>query len=228
MKLAALLLAIAGFATQIQSSFAASVATKSAKEKERARIAKICGASHPSLNNRGYKIYDALKPISGERSLKLKTSPQHQAMCWIIHKDKAGVSKGSKLVERYALATLYHATKPEVWNTDTNWLTNESVCNWYGITCDSFGHVVDVDLGFNALNGIVPSEVGWLMYLEGLRLTANDLQGVLPHSIGNLKKLKVLQINMNGFFGSLPRAIGKMSNLRKYTLSASTSVSVSC
>ena len=118
-----------------------------------------------------------------------------------------------KIKERYALATLFFATKPDVWESKDNWLTKESVCTWFGITCDSWGHVSDIDLGFNGLLGLIPAEIAMLDYLEGLRMTANDLQGVIPTSIGKLSNLKVLQLNMNGFFGMIPSSIGLLSNL---------------
>ena len=189
---------------------------RSNNEKERERKARICGRQHPSLNNRGHKLLNSLESFSNNASLGMSSAPEHKAMCWLIHTDKSGITPGSsKMKERYALAVLWFATKPEVWHTSTNWLTNESVCNWYGITCDTWGYVSQIDLGFNGLNGIIPHEVGLLSYLEELRLTANDFQGIIPKSIGLLKKLKVLQINMNGFFGSIPSSIGQLTNLRK-------------
>lgn len=213
-------LALAVFYLLAQTKICSAAArTKSAKDKEKSRYSRICGYEHPALDNRGYKIIDTLRTFSSASSLEFTASPQHKAMCWLIHEDKAGVSVGSqKMKERYALATLIFATAPEKWETKTNWLTKEGVCKWYGITCDNWGHVSDVDLGFNALNGIVPSEIALLMHLEGLRLTANDLQGVIPTSIGHLSNLRVLQLNMNGFFGLIPTTIGKLTNLRELHL----------
>lgn len=213
-----LFLAIFCFITQAQTCHAAAK-SKSAKEKEKKRYSRICGHDHPSLDNRGYKIIDSLRTFSSASSLEFSSSPQHKSMCWLIHEDKAAVAAGSqKMKERYALATLIFATSPEKWETKTNWLTKESVCQWYGITCDQWGHVVDIDLGFNALNGLVPSEIALLSYLDGLRLTANDLQGVIPTAIGHLSNLRVLQLNMNGFFGLIPTTIGKLTNLRELHL----------
>lgn len=208
------------FIAQLQTSQAASSNSKKrTKEDEKAKYEYICGRNYPKLNNRGYNILNTVRNISGKSSIELQASPQHKAMCWLIHSDKSGLSpSGSKVKERYALATLWYATTPDVWQTKTNWLTNESICNWFGITCDTWGHVVKIDLGFNALAGIIPHEIGWLSYLEEMRLTANDLQGVIPTSIGLLKRLKILQLNMNGFFGLVPAALGKLTNLRELHL----------
>lgn len=38
--------------------------------------------------------------------------------------------------ERSALVDLYRATNGQAWETDTNWLTDLSVCQWFGVVCD--------------------------------------------------------------------------------------------
>jgi len=192
--------------------FAVDAATK---KDDRTRYAGICGKSYPKLNGRGYNILQQIGKMSSRASLELSTSAQHKAMCWVIHHDK--VSPGSvQMVQRYSLASLYFATQPAKWLDKTNWVSKESVCQWYGVTCDTWGHhITEIDLAFNQLNGILTREIGWLKHLRELRLTANDFQGVIPNSIELLQNLKVLQLNMNGFFGMIPREMGKLKNLRE-------------
>lgn len=194
-------------------SFGADAAKKGI---DREKYAKICGASYPSLNGRGYKILSSIIKLSGKAPIELKTSAQHKAMCWTIHTDKS--SPGSlQMVQRYALATLYYGTQPKKWLDQTNWVSpRESICKWYGVTCNIRGHVTSIDLGFNQLDGILVREIGLLTTLQELRLTANDFQGVIPNSIEKLQNLKVLQLNMNGFFGHLPKEIAKLKNLREF------------
>lgn len=191
-------------------------AAKPTKEEDE-RLAKICGKAYPKpLNARGLKIvrYIASK-LSLPQSFEGTSTPQFKAMCWSAHTDKSKVGS-RQMIERYALATLFYSTHGEKWEKSTNWLTSEHVCNWFGVTCDYWWRVVELDLGFNELNGIISREMGLLSNLQAMRLTANDMQGVIPFSFEKLKNLQVLQLNMNGIFGQIPAEIGKMTGLRKY------------
>jgi len=192
---------------------------RTSEEREKARYGKICGRNYPSLDSRGFSILNVIRSHTSMASLELNSSPQHKSMCWIIHDDSYRISASSgKMIERYSLASLWFATAPENWLMSENWLQNVGVCYWYGVTCDKWGYVVDLDLGFNGLLGLVPKEISLMKYLEGLRLTANDLQGVIPTSIGNLSNLQVLQLNMNGFFGMIPSTMGELASLRELHL----------
>ena len=61
--------------------------------------------------------------------------------------------------QRYALAVMYYSTGgssmdegnvvASTWKNETGWLTGDSECTWYGITCDDagLGKVIRVELG---------------------------------------------------------------------------------
>ena len=51
------------------------------------------------------------------------------------------------LVDRYALAELYYETNGDGWTTNTGWLSNQSVCYWYGTSCKANGQLLDLYLG---------------------------------------------------------------------------------
>ena len=209
-----MIITVFSFSMQVKRCNAAS--RRTSEEREKARYGKICGRNYPSLDSRGFSILNVIRSHTSMASLELNSSPQHKSMCWIIHDDSYRISASSgKMIERYSLASLWFATAPENWLMSENWLQNVGVCYWYGVTCDKWGYVVDLDLGFNGLLGLVPKEISLMKYLEGLRLTANDLQGVIPTSIGNLSNLQVLQLNMNGFFGMIPSTMGELASLRK-------------
>ena len=44
--------------------------------------------------------------------------------------------------ERAVLQVFYEQAGGSHWLTDTNWLTNNSVCSWFGIQCNQEGRVV--------------------------------------------------------------------------------------
>lgn len=92
-------------------------------------------------------------------------------------------------------------------------------CSWYGVGCDWRSRVVDLDLGFLKLDGLLPRELSLLNHLTGMDLHGNDLQGVLPHKIlVGLPKLQRLRLYMNGFFGALHREIAGLVSLEELSM----------
>jgi hypothetical protein len=67
------------------------------------------------------------------------TTPQGQARDWIIEEDPAELNQRSPaLLQRYAMAVLYFSLDGENWFDNRNWLSGESVCDWFGASaqCD--------------------------------------------------------------------------------------------
>jgi len=156
-------------------------------------------------------------------------SPQHNALCWMIYDDKRKPDpRGSgraKFLDRYALVTLYMNTKGPGWIRSDHWLSKESECSWYGVTCSRPGYlslsyrVSNVDISFNKLTGIIPREMAYLTELRELDLNGNSLQGVLPHlMLASLTKLEKLHLHMNDLFGAIPKEIGNLKKLQELTL----------
>ena len=72
------------------------------------------------------------------------------------------------ILHRYVLGTLFFETRgPSRWYRRDKWLTAESECSWYGVSC----------------NGDQSS-------LEGISLPANSLSGPLPSQLGLLPALR--------------------------------------
>ena len=81
--------------------------------------------------------------------------------------------------EREALLALYHATEGENWEYRDKWNTDEPVGTWRGVTVDSEGRVIELDLDANGLSGEVPpSLVENLPNLRRLYLNDNRLSAV--------------------------------------------------
>lgn len=177
---------------------------------------------YPALKPTDKRRHSALRMIMeavGIQNLLLLDSPRLKAACWIMYDDKQKLSgTHSRFMSRYALAVLYHSTQGPKWKKSEGWMTAAHECNWRGVEC-SRGKVTKLDLGFNALNGLIPREVALLKELRELDLNGNDIQGVLPHKMmDELKKLKILKLHMNNILGKIPSEIGLMKSLKELHL----------
>jgi len=67
--------------------------------------------------------------------------------------------------EKQALIDLYNATGGDDWIDNTNWLSDEPVSEWYGISVEG-DHVVRISLSGNNLIGTVPESFQDLDYVQ--------------------------------------------------------------
>ena len=104
--------------------------------------------------------------------------------------------------EADALIWLYNAAGGASWTNNTNWLTDTTVGNWFGITVAG-GHVTDVKLVSNGLNGDIGGfPVDDLSSMTDLWLYGNVVSGnisgwALPNSV------EFLRINSTSLSGDL-------------------------
>jgi Leucine-rich repeat (LRR) protein len=115
--------------------------------------------------------------------------------------------------ERAALVALYSATGGPNWRTNDNWLSDQPLSDWYGVSLDQEGRVIKLNLPNNRLSGELPSEIGNLTNLTELYLYSNKLLGELPSEIGNLANLTILSLYSNNLSGQIPTEISDLTNL---------------
>jgi len=115
-------------------------------------------------------------------------------------------------IERSALIALFDSTDGENWTTNTNWDTSEPVSTWHGVGVVN-NHVATLLLNSNSLTGIIPIEIGDLIYLTNFQLVNNNLSGTIPIEIGNLNLLTSFNLSLNSLTGNLPSEIGNLSSL---------------
>ena len=125
---------------------------------------------------------------------------------------------GSPETDRAALVALYNATDGDNWQWNFNWLSDEPLEDWHGVTTDDDGRAVELDLGGNQLTGMIPSELGDLSRLEWLSLTRNQLSGPIPPELGKLSKLEFLSLSSNQLTGDIPSELGDLSELTQVYL----------
>ena len=95
--------------------------------------------------------------------------------------------------DQAALVVLHNATDGPNWNINTNWLSDRPIGEWHGVTTNSNGRVIRLDLLSNQLTEI-PTELGSLTSLQVLVLWGNELTGTIPVELGNLTSLQELDL----------------------------------
>ena len=133
------------------------------------------------------------------------------------------VTVGARSPDRDALVAFYEGTSGDFhWRIDTNWLSDQPLGTWYGVTTDADGRVIELGLPGNNVWGPIPREFVHLQKLKRLDLSDNRLNEALPAEIGDLRDLEELNLGENTFLGSgtaVPAALGKLDKLRLLDLS---------
>ena len=139
--------------------------------------------------------------------------------------------------DRDALVALYEATDGANWTNSENWLSEQPLDEWWGVTTDGQGRVTNLVLWANQLHGALPPQLGDLAALEELNiggaarvegaaaniwwLHQNHLRGPIPPQLGLLSNLRVLDLSGeegNSLTGPIPVELGNLANLERLLL----------
>ncbi|KAL7413489.1 hypothetical protein BDY24DRAFT_415083 [Mrakia frigida] len=101
--------------------------------------------------------------------------------------------------------------------------TDGSVCTWGGVTCDSTGRVIQLNLTYPAVPDAIPSAIGNLVALQTLEIYGNTVAGIpsgaLPTTLYSLSKLTSLTIESTSITTPIPNsAFSQTTNLQSLTL----------
>ena len=122
--------------------------------------------------------------------------------------------------DRDALVALYNATNGDNWTNNTNWLSDRPLGEWFGVTTNANGRVVDLYMPGNQLRGQIPSALGNLSKLTRLHLYNNQLSGAIPSELGQLTNLtSKLDLGNNQLSGAIPSELRQLTNLTNLRLS---------
>jgi hypothetical protein len=129
-------------------------------------------------------------------------SPQAQSMEWLAYQDTLylDLANSSRLLQRYALVTLYFANGGSLWSKlrdpSTGWVPNGvgvHECEWVLVDCDPEEQDEVISLRLSAggiiLTGELATEIGHLPALNYLNLANNRLEGRIPVEIYQLVNL---------------------------------------
>ena len=131
---------------------------------------------------------------------------------------KTGVVNCMPADDRDALIALYNATDGPNWTNSTNWLSDRPLGEWHGVTANSAGRVIGLDLFRNNVSGSMPPELGNLTMVESLGFYDNALTGAVPPELGRLTNLRVLDLGLNQISGRIPTFLGSLINLEGLSL----------
>ncbi len=118
-----------------------------------------------------------------------------------------------------ALVALYNATNGPSWRNKTNWLSNQPLGEWAGVSTENVGQVYELRLERNLLSGEIPAELGNLAHLRYLVLNQNRLSGEIPSELGHLANLRYLELDQNRLSGEIPAELGNLTHLERLVLS---------
>ena len=125
---------------------------------------------------------------------------------------------GSAAIDRLALEAIYRAAGGPNWTNRANWLSDEPLGQWHGVTTNNDGRVTAVRLPDNGLTGSLPADIGNLSELTDLALYKNDVGGRIPNSMSRLPRLRSLDIGDNRFDGPVPVWLGNLSAMTNLSL----------
>ena len=106
--------------------------------------------------------------------------------------------------DRAALTALFNATDGPNWHDNTNWLSQQPLSTWFGVTTAENGCVSRLHLKNNNLTGELAPELGTLPELLYLNLRDNNLTGQFPLEWENAANITNLYVFGNNFSGCFP------------------------
>ncbi|KAL4296971.1 hypothetical protein GQ457_12G016990 [Hibiscus cannabinus] len=107
--------------------------------------------------------------------------------------------------ELHLLLNLKTALSKSTTHVLDSWGAANSVCSFYGITCNDGGFVKEIELSDQKLTGVLPLDsICQLPSLQKLSLGFNSLYGPISEDLNNCLKLEYLDLGNNLFDGSFP------------------------
>ena len=92
----------------------------------------------------------------------------------------SNIAPNDREVELQSLQTIYIESGGDYWFNNTGWITEQDQCNWFGITCDEQGYVIEINLPNSNITGELPSvSLSSFYNLQRLDLRNNLLHGIM-------------------------------------------------
>ena len=151
------------------------------------------------------------------------TSPQAQAFSFVMNDPWLDGYSDWRIQQRFALATLCHATGGEdTWLHTTHWLSNSiHECLWhsqetFGVSDDMHNETSHccIPQFSNPCEEADPHKNVTQGVCQNLWLWGNKLQGALPPELFMLSSLKSLSLASEQLGGAMPTLIGELTSLR--------------
>jgi hypothetical protein len=194
-------------------------------------------ATAPASENIASQVEVVLRSVAifGGTEFDDSTSYQSKALKWTqTDASNQGQSRWTRdrWVQRYALACVYYATNAVShvytdrvygqgvvypWYDTTDWLSTNSECTWFRVTCDSNVAVMELNLYKNRLTGSIPPEISLLIQLTKLDVRGNQLwnAGDAGHAwLTGMLSMKYLYYKNNFFdYDGIPTQLSQIASL---------------
>lgn len=115
-------------------------------------------------------------------------------------------------IQKSILGKFYTSLNGDDWTQKDGWNEDASVCDWFGIMCDSSGAITEISLDNNMLQGTLIDDIWTLPNLVKLSLGKNQIVGTLPASLSS-DSLVILSLYENNLYGEIPTDILSLPNL---------------
>ncbi|PIN00207.1 Leucine-rich repeat protein [Handroanthus impetiginosus] len=103
-----------------------------------------------------------------------------------------------------------------------HWNHTKDCCNWDGVECDVFGHVISLQLDNETISGGIENSkyLFNLSYLKKLNLAYNSFNGIqIPKGLSNLANLTHLNLSYADFAGQVPHEVLRLKKVVSLDLS---------
>jgi hypothetical protein len=91
--------------------------------------------------------------------------PHNVALAWLSADAQRATLTEAEYTDRFLLAVVFAELKGITWKDKGKWLTSSSVCEWFGVQCDSRSRITGLKLNENNLTGRLPSELALIVTL---------------------------------------------------------------
>ena len=163
-------------------------------------------------------------------------------ICLVVESGGDGSNATTPETERDILELMYRRTGGRDWRIAENWLQDDDICTWHGITCNDDGKVEGIAMKNNGLSRSFPSEIFSLPSLESLNLNSNaiifsfegiskatnllflDLTNSGLDSLDFVEELdstaiETLRLGSNSLTGEIPSSLFQLRSLVELSLS---------
>ncbi|CAB9505341.1 Leucine Rich Repeat [Seminavis robusta] len=160
---------------------------------------------------------------------KNPNSPQAKAFDHVTANPSFSTFPEWRVLQRFALATFYYATRGNNWNVKDGWLQHDmDECQWFQTVtsvdpCSSQeGKLLHLRLRDNRLHGTVPPELFLMTYLKTIDLDMNAMRPsgqsrTIPTEIGLCTDLETLSL-VHVHIGTVPTEVEQLTALKSLGL----------
>lgn len=171
--------------------------------------------------------------VSTNHKLSLEVNETYETRVGVVEFQAVGDTTKAMITiiqrgygDRDILEALYEDMNGRKWGQTKNWLSDQPLNKWAGVSADEDDNVWGLDFYNQGLVGGIPDVLGELKSLKFLNMSHNlELTGSIPARIGQLDKLEELHLFRTSINGPIPE---EMANLKTLSILDINSTPLNC